>query len=76
MYLYPKRIIPVPKKQVSAEEQKINIKETRTKIVLEGEDEYIKSLHKMMYAVREFREELEQLNGALEKEIELLKRLD
>lgn len=49
--------------------------EARTKITLEGEGEYINSINNMKSAVMEFRKEVEQLNTALEKEIELLKKL-
>lgn len=49
--------------------------EAKTKITLEGEGEYINSINNMKSAVMEFRKEVEQLNTALEKEIELLKKL-
>lgn len=49
--------------------------EAKTKITLEGEGEYINSIRNMKSSVMEFRKEIEQLNTALEKEIELLKKL-
>ena len=47
----------------------------KRKATLEGEGEYINSINNMKSAVMEFRKEVEQLNTALEKEIELLKKL-
>lgn len=49
--------------------------ETRCKIILEGTEEYIAKLGEIKSATNEFRLEIEQLNTALEKEIELLKKL-
>lgn len=51
------------------------VTEVCSKITMEGEDEYIRSLYRIKDSVQEFREEVEQLNTALEKEIELLNRL-
>lgn len=51
------------------------VNERRTKIILEGEQEYRDALQRMREETRSFREEIEQLNSALEKETELLKGL-
>lgn len=49
------------------------MKENRIKISLEGEQEYREAMRRMREETRAFREEIEQLNNALEKEAELLK---
>ena len=49
--------------------------EIKTKIILEGEKEYKDAFSNMRKSVGEFREEVEQLNVELEKQIELLKKL-
>ncbi len=49
--------------------------EKQTKIILEGEQEYRDAVQRMREETRAFREEIEQLNSALEKETELLKGL-
>lgn len=51
------------------------MKEIRTRILLEGEQEYREAMQRMRKETRAFREEVEQLNNALEKEAELLKNL-
>ncbi len=56
-------------------EKSPKVSESRTKIILEGAKEYINSLNNMKSAVAELREEIEQLNLALEKETELLRKL-
>lgn len=51
------------------------MKESRIRILLEGEQEYRKAMQRMRKETKAFREEIEQLNSALEKEAELLKNL-
>lgn len=49
--------------------------EVRAKIIIEGETEYRDAVQRMKEETRSFREEIEQLNSALEREAELLKGL-
>lgn len=49
--------------------------EVRVKMIMQGEQEYRDALQRMREETRSFREEVEQLNSALEKETELLKGL-
>lgn len=49
--------------------------EINVKIKLEGEKEYKEAINSVKDSIIEFRKEVEQLNMALEKEIELLKKL-
>ncbi len=46
--------------------------EKRTKIILEGEREYVESIQRIKNAYKGLRDEIEQLNLALEKEAKLL----
>jgi hypothetical protein len=50
-------------------------KEIHNKITIEGEEQYKAALYGMKAATVELRKEIEQLNIALEKEAELLKKL-
>lgn len=46
--------------------------EKRTKIILEGEREYVESIQRIKNAYKGLRDEIEQLNLALEKKAKLL----
>lgn len=53
----------------------VETKEQITKIILDGEKEYKEALSEIREETKAFREEVEQLNAALEKEAKLLKSL-
>lgn len=49
--------------------------ECKVKLIFEGEKEYKEAIQRVKKEIRDLREEVEQLNIALEKEAELLKGL-